>query len=171
MTEEKMTAPKRKPRFIKPPNTLKTKVGTGGFDEMLIARGQEHIDRPQIDFLPFARQFLDEFSALVKEAAQSDEAFKTMREKLVRPIMQMKANGGMFQYPLITQVADIALQFLEEIKQEKINNEALDILRAHENALKLIVAKNLRGPDRPEGAVLLRELDGACRRYFEKYKE
>ncbi len=166
-----MTEKKKKPRFIKPPNKLKAKVGGGGFDEKLVVKSQEHIDKPKMDFLPYAQKFLQDFSALVEEASKSEENFRTLREKLVRPVMQLKANGGMFQYPLITEVADIALQFLEDINLDNINSETFEILRAHENALKMIVSRNLKGDDRPEGAILLKELNRASERYFSKYKE
>src|SRR5690606_34285979 len=128
---ELLMAKPRKPRFIKPPNILKEKVGVGGIDEKLLTRSQEVIDKNEtgIDFIIYAEQYLKEFSDSVK-AARSNDNFKKSRDKIVRPVMQLKANGGMFQYQLVSEVADIALQFLEAVEDENVNQETFDVLLA-----------------------------------------
>lgn len=161
----------RKPRFIKPPNVLKQKAGVGGFDEKLIARSQEFIEKNQVDFIPYAEQFLKDFAAGVKAASKNSDNFRDVRDDIIRPIMQMKANGGMFRYQLVSEVADIALQFVEAIEIDSINEEALDVLRAHENTLKVIITNKLQGSGGAEGFKLVQELDKACKRYFTKYKK
>jgi hypothetical protein len=161
----------RKPRFIKPPNVLKQKVGTGGFDEKLVARSQEYIEKVEVDFIPYAEKYLQEFGAGVKAAASSNDNFKKVRDNIIRPVMQLKAHGGMFQYQLVSEVADIALQFLEAVDNDTINNETLDVLRAHENTLKVIITNKLKGSGGQEGFRLVQELDKACKRYFSKYKK
>lgn len=165
MTEQKTN---KKPRFIKPPNILRQKVGTGGIDEKLLGKSQEFIDKAEIDFVPLAEGFLKEFSALIKEARKSNN-FKENREKIILPIMHLKANGGMFQYQLVSEVADIALQFLESIEDDHVNSDTFDVLSAHENTIKIIIASKLKGNGGREGFALVKELDKACKRYFSKY--
>ncbi|MCE7887865.1 MAG: hypothetical protein DYH13_10245 [Alphaproteobacteria bacterium PRO2] len=161
----------RKPRFIKPPNVLKQKVGIGGFDEKLIARSQEFIEKVEVDFIPYAEKYLQDFSRGVKAAAGSNDNFSKVRNDIIYPVMQLKANGGMFQYQLVSEVADIALQFLEAVDNDTVNNETLDVLRAHEKTLKVIIANKLKGSGGQEGFRLIQELDKACKRYFSKYKK
>lgn len=161
----------RKPRFINPPNIFKKKVGNGGFDEKLVVKSQNYIDTINVDFVPYAENFLREFSAAVSDAAQNPDKFHKMRDKIVRPVMMLKANGGMFQFSLVTEVADIALQFLEAIDPDAVNDETFDVLRAHENTLKVIITNKLRGDGGREGYALVKELDQACKRYFTKYKQ
>ncbi|MGB4106362.1 MAG: hypothetical protein WBK55_01040 [Alphaproteobacteria bacterium] len=166
-----MSKKARKPRFIKPPNVLKQKVGVGGFDEKLVSRSQEFIEKNQVDFIPFAEKYLKAFAAGVNAAAQSNDNFRAARDEIIRPVMQLKANGGMFRYQLVSEVADIALQFLEAIENDAINPEALDVLRAHENTLKVIITNKLQGSGGAEGFKLVQELDKACKRYFAKYNK
>ena len=155
----------RTARFIKPPNILKQKVGTGGIDESLLDKSQTFIENTTLDFAPIAEGFLKEFSALIKKAKTG----KSSIEKIVAPIMQLKANGGMFRYRLLSDVADICLQFLEGI--EGLNKDSIEVLEAHERTLQLIVMHQLKGDGGNEGYALVKELDKACRRYFKKHKK
>ncbi|GJL85233.1 MAG: hypothetical protein DHS20C02_10080 [Micavibrio sp.] len=154
-------------RFIKPPNILKQKVGVGGIDESLLDQSQEYIENTDLDFAPIAQQFLKEFSSYIKKARTAKGEIN--KEKLVRPIMQLKANGGMFRYQLLTDVADICLQFLEGI--EGLNKDAIEVLAAHEKTLELIILHQLKGDGGGEGYALVKELDKACKRYFKKHKK
>lgn len=161
----------RKPRFIKPPNILKQKAGIGGFDEKLVTKSQEFIEKVEVDFIPYAERYLNEFSKGINEAANNNDNFARAREKIIRPVMQLKANGGMFQFHLVTEVADIALQFLEAVDNDNVNADTIEVLRAHENTLKVIIANKLKGNGGAEGFKLVQELDKACKRYFTKYKK
>jgi hypothetical protein len=158
--------PKKKPRFIKPPNIFKQKVGTGGIDETLLEKSQEVINKTEFDFIPYAQQFLKELSEFAQQARSNDN-FKAAKEKMIGPVMQLKANGGMFQYHLVSDVADIALQFLESV--EVGNEDTFDVIRAHENTINVIIKNKLKGDGGREGYALIKELDNACQRYFSKY--
>lgn len=81
--------------------------------------------------------------------------------------MQLKANGGMFHYQLISDVADICLQFVESIKE--YDAEVLEIIEAYENTIDVILENKLRGDGGPEGYELVMELHKACKRYFKKH--
>lgn len=162
------TEQSKKARFIKPPNILKQKVGSGGIDESLLEQAQSIIDTVELDFVPYAEEFLRQLSAAVKKARTSDDSFQDKKESIVGPIMQLKANGGMFRYQLVSDVADIALQFVESV--DDINNDGLDVIKAHENTIRVITGNKLRGDGGNEGFALVKELHKACKRYFEKHK-
>ena len=85
-------------RFIKPPNKLKQKVGTGGIDEKLLDKAQHYIEKADLDFVPYAQKFLKELSDYAREARKSNDNHKEAKNKLIGPVMQLKANGGMFKY-------------------------------------------------------------------------
>lgn len=158
---------KNKTRFIKPPNVLKQKVGMGGIDEKLLEKAQEAINNTEVDFTPYAEQFLKQFSEFAS-ICRTVKNFEKEKEKIIAPVMQLKANGGMFRYQLLSEVADIALNFLEII--EAVNDDAYDVIKAHEKTLKAIVASRLKGDGGREGYALIKELDQACQRYYNKYK-
>jgi hypothetical protein len=158
----------KKVRFIKPPNTLKLKAGNGGIAEENIERAQTTMDTFESDFQPDAQRFLDQLSAalkMIESALASGKSFDP--DSAIFPMMQIKANGGMFKFRLMSDVADIGLQFMEAI--EKFNPDSLEIMHAHENALRVILKNNLRGDGGKEGYKLVQELHRACTRYFRKY--
>lgn len=159
----------QKPRFIKASNVLKQKVGYGSIDEALLEKSQKVIDSNEIDFAPYAEQYLKELSAVIKDIKAGKFTADEIKNKLVRPVMQLKANGGMFQYRLVSDVADIAMQFIEAV--EDINDDTFDVLKAHQNTLAVIVQNKLKGDGGREGYALVKELDQACKRYFGRHKK
>jgi len=92
-----------------------------------------------------------------------------IRSELIKPIMELKANGGMFKYDLVGKLAGIMLSFLEHISE--FNSDALEIINAHEKTLSLIIAKTMNGNGGDLGKTLITELEGACDRYYRKNPE
>ncbi len=159
------TSSQAKPKFINPPNKLKAKMGTGGIDLKLLEKAQLFIADNPIDFEPYADEFLKNIQAGLKKLA------KTRSEKdkdiLAGQIMQIKANGGMFRYQLVSDIGNIALNFIDSLHE--VNDDALNVLEAHEKTIQIIIANKLSGDGGMEGAALVRELEKACNRYFKKY--
>lgn len=162
-----MKEKKKKVRYIKPPNILKKKVGSGGVDEKILDKTQLYLEAVDLDFAPYALQFLETMRLQITRARQSQEDFIVLREALIMPVMQLKANGGMFRYPLLSDVADIALQFLDDITD--INPDTLDVLDAHHNTILVIMKNGLKGHGGVNGKALVEELERACERYFAKH--
>jgi len=159
----------KKARFINPPNRLKIKVGDGGIPENRLERAQIIMNEFKADFRPVARNLAADLSKATKEALHNiDENKEFEKDKMIFPIMQLKANGGMFKYRLLTDVADICLQFMESMTD--YNKEAVEIIKAHENAIQIIIKSDLKGDGGKEGHDLVQELHQACTRYFKKYK-
>ena len=99
--------PRRRAEFIKVPNTLKAKVGSGGLSEDILNKAQALLENNTVDFQPLAEMYL---TALMKgidiaKGGSFDEA-EYIISSMLYPAMQLKANGGMFHYPLVTKVAD-----------------------------------------------------------------
>ena len=154
-----------KVRFIKPPNKLKAKVGSGGISPALIEKAQEVISNNNVDFIPMAQEFLDKI-AKTKAAFQKNNDAKE-KEALAALIMQLKASGGMFQYQLVSEVADSCLHFFENC--ENFNKDAFIVLQAHENTIKIIIKNKLKGDGGKEGYALVTELHKASQRFFAKH--
>lgn len=158
---------KKKARFITPPNRLKEKVGDGGISEALLIKSQEFIENNTIKFEPIAQQYLAELKVALKAAKANPGAGRRAVDAMIRPIMQLKANGGMFRYHLVSHVANIVLQFLEKITV--VDRDVCDIVEAHNNCLTIVITNNLRGDGGREGAALVKELQDACARYYKKH--
>lgn len=156
----------KKAKFITPPNKLKAKVGNGGLPDSVLEKAQNYINNNQVDFIPQAKIFLD--SAKAESIKALEDGMQFDRNKLSLPTMQLKANGGMFRYPLLSEVANICLNFIEKI--ERMDENAYKVIRAHENAINIIIKHNFHGSGGKEGSALVKELEDVCKRYFSKHK-
>ena len=163
-----MTKKTSKAKFITPPNYLKVKAGGGGIPEERLERAQLAMDDFKSDFRPEALKMVENLSAGTTgalKALKDGKAFE--KDKMIFPIMQLKANGGMFKYQLLSDIADICLQFMEAVND--FTPEAIDIIKAHENTINIVISNDLKGDGGKEGYTLVQELHKACTRYFKKY--
>jgi hypothetical protein len=163
---------KRDATFIKPPNILKAKVGSGGLDEKTLDRAQKVLENNEENFVPLAEAYLENMMKGITQAQQENATGNADAEDLISdilyPCMQLKANGGMFNYPLVTRIADRFVQFIEVV--ETIDSDVLDIALAFHKTIKIAVHGKASGDAGKYGDALVEELNDVCMRYFEKYK-
>lgn len=162
MTKKKKS---KGPHFIMPPNTLKKKAGDGGIPAHLLFRAQKAIDTNTENFKPYAHDLLTRLTLLVDRAQGAAKPPATT--ELTALIMQLKANGAMFRYNLISMVADVILRFLEHAPV--LDKDVLDIVRMHNNILTVILNKEFTGDGGKQGERLTAELSRACGRYYKKF--
>jgi hypothetical protein len=156
--------------FFKPDHPIKRKAGSGGIPEVLLQRGQETIDdNYSNDFEPFAKEFLKNIAQALDScrAARNRDAHKLALQQISRNIMELKANGGMFGYSLISMISDVPLNFADT--QRTVNEDFCQIIEAHNNSLILIITHRLKGAGGEKGKELVRELQDAIARYHRKY--
>lgn len=163
--------PRRNAEFIKPPNMLKAKVGTGGLSDEILDKAQALLESNTVDFLPLAEMYLGAMMKgieMAKNSGPTDDP-EYIITTMLYPGMQLKANGGMFHYPLVTAIADKLIQFLEVIEEPDI--EATEIVLAFYTTTKAIVHGRITGHGGKHGEELLKALNEACIRYFEKHPD
>lgn len=156
-----------KARFIEPPNVLRQKCGYGGLDPTRLQRAENFIDENQLDFGPYALKLMAQLDEIIKDCKSGKRTGAKARDDLTKPIMELKANGGMFKYMLMSEIADIALNFLENIPE--LDDDVFEIIHAHQNTLNVIIASGLKGTGGKEGRILAEELFSACKRYYKKH--
>lgn len=163
--------PRRKAEYIMPPNLLKAKTGSGGLGEEILRKAELLLEKNTVDFLPLAEIYLNTLQQSIEKVREADS--EADRERLVAtmiyPAMQLKANGGMFRFPLVTTIADRLVQFLEVIATPDI--DAIEIILAFHTAIRAIVMGRITGDGGRYGRELLDALDSACTRYLERYPE
>jgi hypothetical protein len=163
--------PRRRAEFIKPPNILKTKVGSGGLSDDILNKAQALIENTAVDFQPLAEMYLEAVGNGIERARKKTD--RDNPEELIAgmlyPAMQLKANGGMFHYPLVTRIGDLLVQFLEVI--EEPDNDAVEIVMGFHTTIRAVVAGRVKGDGGRYGAELIKALDDACYRYFDKYPD
>ncbi|MCB9979460.1 MAG: hypothetical protein H6862_07680 [Rhodospirillales bacterium] len=155
-------------KIYKASRTLQAKVGTGTVAPETIAACQKTIVENQTDFMPVAGKFLDELSAEITRARTGSENMEALRQNLTRLVMQLKANGAMFGYPLVGELANTMMHFMESVSH--VDKDIIAILEANHKTLSVIVRTGMKGDGGPQGAALKAELQGVCTRYLERQK-
>ncbi|MFP4098927.1 MAG: hypothetical protein ACLFP8_01780 [Alphaproteobacteria bacterium] len=163
--------PKRKAKFFSPPNVLKAKAGSGGLNDAVLDRAQNLIENHTVDFAPLAEIYIKQMQDGINDASALGETTESeiFIENILMPCVQLKANGTMFHYPLVTRIADRFVQFMEVV--ERLDKETLDIAKAFLTALKAVVSGKIQSDGASHGDALVEELNAACMRYFEKHKK
>lgn len=161
---------KREAEFINVPNDLRNKVGTGGLDQNILEKAQALIDNNSIDFTSSAQRYLTALREGVRLLQTQRHRFETdgLLATIAQPAMQLKANGAMFGFPLVTKIADLLIHFIEVL--DRIDDEAIDVIRGFGTALNAVIVGNIRGNGGNEGNDLYQALEDACQRYFKKNK-
>lgn len=160
--------PLRKAEFIKPPNTLKAKVGSGGLGDNILDKAQLLLENNSVDFLPLAELYLSSLLNGIERAkdATEDDDPEAIINKMLYPAMQLKANGGMFHYTLVTQISNRLVHFLEVI--ETPDMPAVEIVYAFHTTIRAVILGKITGDGGDHGNDLFHALDEACMKYFEK---
>lgn len=164
--------PKRKAEFYSPSPQLKSKVGHGGLTDDILSKAEALLEDNTVDFRPLGEMYLEAMMHGV-EHVKSLPDMTTTDERLISsilfPAMQLKANGGMFHYHLVTQIADRMIQFLEVIEQ--IDEDAIEIVQAFHTTIRAILLGQIKGDGGQRGKELMDALNAACYRYFEKHPD
>lgn len=170
MTTHYDQQPRRRAEFVKPPNLIKTKVGTGGLSEDILAKAQNLLENNTLDFEPLAEMYLSSLALAIEKAKSmihEEGHHEVAIVGMLYPTMQLKANGGMFHYPLVTELADKQVQFLEVI--DKIDIDVMDLASAFITTIRAVLASRIVDQHNPKGRELIIAIDDACRRYFSKH--
>tara|TARA_R110001592_G_scaffold16881_8_gene71564 strand:+ start:31193 stop:31717 length:525 start_codon:yes stop_codon:yes gene_type:complete len=163
--------PLRNAKFITPPNVLKAKVGVGGLADAVLERAQKLLENHTEDFRPLGEIYLNQmkdgidYAIALNKPTNSEDVIA----RILFPCVQLKANGGMFHYPLITRIAERFVQFMEVV--ENLDEETLDIALAFHTTMKIVVASSIKGDGGDQGEELVNELNSACMRYFGKHND
>lgn len=150
-----------------PRHILREKIGFGGIEPAKLKKVQDMIEGNKVDFEPYAQDFLTRIERSATDARKQKSLDRRAIAKIINPVMEMKANGGMFRYKLLTEIADILLNFLEELPE--LNDDAFNLIDVHSKTMRVIVSSKLAGDGGKAGKALADELYGATLRYRKKH--
>ncbi|HCK32284.1 MAG: hypothetical protein CMH32_02850 [Micavibrio sp.] len=157
------------PKEITPPNFLKQKVGSGGLNVKILEKAQKLIDNNSVDFKPMAEPFLNQIGHTINQFEKDNPPADKHRDYILlilSPAMQLKGHGGMFGYTLVTNIANMFIQFLEPIKT--LDKNALEMVNGFYAAIHAVIISEIKGDGGKDGAELLEELKAAWMRFKKK---
>ncbi len=152
--------------IIKANFALRSKIGRGKISPAAILACAQLMDSNAFDFQNLAGDLLTEIRdtrAKFETGRLSDE---DALGKLRTQIMQFKANAAPFHYPLLTEIAQIVLDLIENI--EKLDPPSLEIIAAFEDTATKLLQKQIRGKTDTRTAKVPQEFRKACERYWSK---
>lgn len=149
-------------KVIKANTMLQAKVGSGPLSTAVVDRMQKVMEENTVDFQPLAQEFLAQLDEVIQRA-NADGLESVSKSEFTAPVMQLKANASTFKYHLVGRLANIMLNFMENLP--KMDKVALDIVSAHHTTLSAIVAKKMMGDGGEHGIAFENELLAAIERY------
>jgi two-component system, chemotaxis family, chemotaxis protein CheY len=158
----------RSAQLLTPPNIMKKKMGSGGVDVSSLAAAESLLSDNTVDFKPIGMAFVHALEDIVSKMKQGGLKDGEAIEFLLYPAAQLKAQGNLFHYPVITRIADILVHFLETI--EKVDKEVFEIIEAHRTAFIYVLNNAVKGHGVPHEKKLQASLLDACDRYYKSRK-
>ena len=152
-------------QVIKPPNTLRSKVkvgGPGAVNSEALERAENIIASLGDEYLTWARddlKKLDEAFAKVKETPANKEEIGAV----YKIVHEIKGSGGSFGYDMITVVSDQLCKFIEKL--ESVGARESAVIQLHLDALKIVIAKGMKGDGGEAGRQLLQGLRGVIAKF------
>ncbi len=154
------------PVFTPASKALKKKVGDGGIPAHILKKAQDYLDSNPVDFTPYAAHYLEQLVDARNAITKGDMDAEAGLKKIVDTVMQMKSNGSMFHYQLVSMISDVMLRFMEHVKA--VDKDFIDILNVYLKVLEIVINKKITGNGGREGYALTQELHYACERYYSK---
>lgn len=121
------------------PNRLRDKVagsGLSGHGELqtnLIEQAESDLERAQLDFTEWAREYISQLAKLCNEARETPSlrAFKFSEINLLAH--ELRGQGGTFGYPLITIFGKML--YMATLSDRRLDDDAVEIVKAHVDAM------------------------------------
>ena len=145
-------------QVIRPPNTLRMKVGGGfgGIDANAIAKAEQALQAMSSQFGQWLQDEivkLDKAQADIRESGYSAET----AEALYFRAHDLKGLGTTYQYPLVTRLAGSLCKLLDD--PAKRTAAPVVLLDAHIDAIKAVVRDEIQTDDHPVGKILAETLE------------
>lgn len=145
-------------QVIRPPNTLRMKVGGGfgGIDAGAIAKAEEALKAMSAQFGQWLQDELDKLTA-ARDAIHASGYNAATAEALYFRAHDLKGLGGTYQYPLVTRLAASLCRMLDDPTQRLA--APLPLIDAHIDAIRAVVRDEIQTDDHPVGRVLAETLE------------
>lgn len=145
-------------QVIRPPNTLRMKVGGGfgGIDANAIAKAEEALKAMSSQFGQWLHDEivkLEQAQAAIRNNGYTPET----AEALYFRAHDLKGLGSTYQYPIVTRLAGSLCKLLDD--QNKRMAAPAILLDAHIDAIRAVVRDQIQTDEHPTGRILAETLE------------
>ena len=145
-------------QVIRPPNTLRLKVGGsfGGIDASAIAKAEEALKAMSSQFGQWLQDEiikLDKAQTDIRDLGYNAETAETLYFRA----HDLKGLGSTYQYPLVTRLAGSLCKLMDDPAKRTAAPRVL--IDAHIDAIKAVVRDQIQTDDHPTGKVLAETLE------------
>ncbi len=144
-----------KPQVIHAPNPLSAKVtrgGPGAVDPTVLEKAERVIAEMSGEYLDWVKGDLKKIQDAF-EGLKSSGGAKENLENIFEIAHDMKGQGGSFNYPLITIVANDLCRLLESL--ENAGAKEMEVIRLHIDTMRVIITNGMEGEGGQAGEQLL----------------
>lgn len=144
-------------QVIRPPNTLRQKVGGGlGIDAAAIAKAEQALKAMSEQFGQWLQDEIDKLDA-AQAAIRAQGYTPETAEALYFRAHDLKGLGTTYQYPLVTRLAASLCRLLDQPDQRMRAPGFL--LDAHVDAIRAVVRDQIQTDEHPTGRILAETLE------------
>ena len=152
-----------KPEFITPPNTLKSKVRTGGpgaVDMAALDRAEQVIVGLTDNYLEWVQEDLEKIDRAYEALKKASGDRTSEVDAVFQASHDIKSQGGSFGYDMMTAIGYELCRLIE--KAGSIGPGEMEAINLHINAMKLVIAEDIKGEGGEQGKQMLSGLQQVC---------
>ncbi len=153
-----------KVEVIRPPNKLKQKVtGTPELDRQTLAKIEQRVARLRADYPSWAIKDIEKAEqAIASLHPDNGDASDTLRE-IYQVSHEIRGQGGSFGYDLMTRFGHSLCRLTDD--RDSVNQQAIDVLRAHVNAMRAVITNKVTDEADPVGREIAENLEKLVERF------
>ena len=145
-------------QFIRPPNTLKAKVGSGfgAISADAVAKAEQALASMAVQFGQWLNDEIEKLEAAQNAIRDQGRTPETL-ENLYFRAHDLKGLGSTYQYPLVTRLAGSLCRLIDDT-EKRLQAPPL-LLDAHIDAIRAVVRDQIQTDEHPVGRTLAETLE------------
>jgi len=145
-------------QVLNPPNLLKSKVGTGGFEMGAVERAEKVVESLRGEFEEIAKGEVVKLVAAATALLAAPSDIKK-RQEVYMIAHELRGQGGSYGYPLVTRFGDQLCRYLDST--DSLDAKSLIIVKAAADAIAVVINAKVAGDGGDTGRQLVGMLDKA----------
>ncbi|WP_259782507.1 response regulator [Aestuariispira ectoiniformans] len=167
---------KKKVWEIRLPKTLRAKLSTGAsgdnnepaFDPALLDAAEAKVADMETDYADWVAESIEKLVQAHHRAIEEMDDASSHLEVINKVALDLRGQGGIFGYPLMTQFGKSLYECTEE--DTKVTPQLLDLINSHIDLIKVVMNQKIKGDGGKMGQELLQSLFEAKQKHGGKKK-